>query len=66
MGKICLFLAMLAVALINRRILLPRLLAQRNAEPSVIALSRTVGVEQALGVVVLVLVSILGMLPPPH
>jgi putative copper resistance protein D len=66
MGKICLFLVMLALALINRRVLLPRLLAHRNVETSIIALSRTVGVEQALGVVVLVLVSILGMLPPPH
>jgi copper resistance protein D len=65
MGKICLFCAMVALALINRWILLPRLLAQRNAA-SVTALFRNVGVEQALGVAVLVLVSILGMLPPPH
>ena len=64
-GKICLFLVMLALALINRQILLPRLLAQRDAA-SVTALFRNVGVEQTLGVLVLILVSILGMLPPPH
>ena len=65
MGKICLFSAMVVLALINRWILLPRLLAQRNAA-SVTALFCNVGVEQALGIAVLVLVSILGMLPPPH
>ena len=67
-AKICLFLCMVTLALINRRLLLPNLLASSGADEqnSAAALWRVVGAEQALGFLIVILVSILGMLPPPH
>ena len=67
-AKICLFLCMVTLALINRRLLLPNLLASSgaNEQNSAAALWRVVGAEQALGFLIVILVSILGMLPPPH
>jgi putative copper resistance protein D len=59
--KIFLFLGMVALALINRFRLAPRI----SRDPSALrALCRTVGAEQALGICILAVVSILGTWPP--
>jgi copper resistance protein D len=59
--KILLFLAMMLSALINRLCLLPRL---RREPPPITALAGSVLVEQALGLAILAVVSILGTWPP--
>jgi putative copper resistance protein D len=59
--KILLFLAMVVVASINRFRLAPRI----SADPGALrALRRTVALEQALGLAVLAVVSVLGTWPP--
>jgi copper resistance protein D len=59
--KVLLFLAMVAIALVNRLYLAPRL----SSNPAALgALCRTVGLEQGLGLCILAVVSILGTLPP--
>jgi putative copper resistance protein D len=59
--KIALYLAMVAIALVNRLALAPRL----TADPAAPArLARSVVVEQALGLAVLAAVSVLGTWPP--
>jgi copper resistance protein D len=59
--KIALFLIMVAIALVNRLALAPRL-ATDAAAPA--RLARSVVVEQALGLAVLAAVSVLGTWPP--
>jgi putative copper resistance protein D len=59
--KILLFLAMIAVALVNRFHLAPRLSHDAGALG---ALCRTVGLEQGVGLSILAVVSVLGTLPP--
>jgi putative copper resistance protein D len=60
--KILLFLAMVAVALVNRWRLVPRLGDQPAA--TVTALSRAILVEQGLGLAILAVVSLLGTWAP--
>jgi len=63
--KIALFLAMMVLALINRLRLLPRLRMQPPASArAATALARSVIAEQALGVAILGVVSVLGTWPP--
>jgi copper resistance protein D len=59
--KILLFLGMVAVALINRFRLAPRI---SQDDLALNTLSRTVGVEQGLGLCILAVVSVLGTWPP--
>ncbi len=67
-AKIALFAGMIALALFNRRIFLRGIVNSGAGQGQTAAarLSRTIGAEQALGLVVLLLVGILGALPPPH
>ena len=62
--KIVLFAILVAVAAINRLILVPRI--HRETTPSIgtAALVWTVSVEQVLGLAILAVVSLLGTLPP--
>jgi len=62
--KITLFLAMIGLALINRFRLLPRLNDATLASMSLRTLCRSVIAEQALGVAILGVVSVLGTWPP--
>jgi copper resistance protein D len=59
--KIALYLVMVAIALVNRLALAPRLAADAAAPAR---LARSVAVEQALGLAVLAAVSVLGTWPP--
>ena len=61
--KLALFVGMLALAALNRWRLAPGLAA--NAPGALAALRRSVLAETALGILVLVVVSWLGTLPPP-
>ena len=66
--KVAAFAGMLAFAAMNRFRLTPALKAARGTRPtiaSVRALRRSIGLESALGLAVVLLVAILGMLPPP-
>ena len=59
--KILLFIAMVAVASVNRFRLAPRI----SDDPAALrALRRTVALEQSLGLAVLAVVSVLGTWPP--
>jgi putative copper resistance protein D len=62
--KIALFAAMVALALVNRFRLLPRLRGTARADPPLRALCRSVAVEQALGLAILAVVAVLGTWPP--
>jgi putative copper resistance protein D len=61
--KIALFAAMVALALLNRFRLLPRL-GDRATAPTLRALARSVAIEQALGLAILAVVAVLGTWPP--
>jgi len=64
--KIALFLAMIGLALVNRLRLVPRL---RGPEPTIATLrvlARSVFAEQAIGVTILAVVSVLGTWPPAN
>jgi putative copper resistance protein D len=61
--KVLLYVAMVAVALRNRFRLMPRLAARQTGTAS--ALYRSVVVEQAIGLAILAVVSMLGTWPPP-
>jgi putative copper resistance protein D len=64
--KIILFLMMVGLALINRIRLMPRL---RGKEPSIVplrTLSLSVLAEQAIGLAILAVVSLLGTWPPAN
>jgi putative copper resistance protein D len=63
LGKITLFVAMIGLALVNRFRLLPRLRGPAPGTP-LRALCRSVAAEQALGVAILAVVSLLGTWPP--
>ena len=62
--KILLFSVMIVIALINRFRLLPRLRREPPSSAPIAALARSVLFEQALGVAVLAVVSVLGTWPP--
>jgi copper resistance protein D len=62
--KILLFLAMVAVALVNRFRLLPRLRRAPQPSATIAALTRSVLCEQGLGLTILAVVSVLGTWPP--
>jgi copper resistance protein D len=62
--KIVLFIAMVALALINRFRLLPRLRGPASADASLRSLFWSVIAEQALGILILVVVAVLGTWPP--
>lgn len=62
--KIALFLLMVAVAVVNRFILTPWIGQEAMPITGTAALALTVGVEQMLGLGILVVVSILGTWPP--
>lgn len=62
--KIVLFAILVAVAAINRLILVPRIHRETAALTSTTALAWTVGIEQMLGLAILAVVSLLGTLPP--
>jgi putative copper resistance protein D len=62
--KIGLFAAMVGLALINRFRLLPRLRDPATAPGPLVALCRSVAVEQVLGFVILAVVAILGTWEP--
>ena len=61
--KILLYLAMVAIALCNRFRLMPRLAARKTGTES--ALYRSVVIEQAIGLAILAVISLLGTWPPP-
>jgi putative copper resistance protein D len=65
-AKICLFLLMVALALANRSMFSPKLIASRVELSAATMLHRTLLAELALGIAVLGSVSALGALPPPH
>lgn len=58
------FLAMVAVAAVNRQRLTPRLLAASTALPALRQLRRNALIETALGLAILSIVGVLGTLPP--
>jgi copper resistance protein D len=62
--KILLFLVMVAVALVNRFRLLPRLRRAPQPSATIAALTRSVLCEQGLGLTILAVVSVLGTWPP--
>jgi putative copper resistance protein D len=61
--KILLFLAMIAVATINRFVLMPRI--RSGADAAFAAIARNVAIEQAGGAALLALAATLGILAPP-
>ena len=62
--KIALFVLLVAVAIINRLILVPRIGREKKLSTGTTALFWTVGIEQVLGLAIIAVVSILGTLPP--
>jgi hypothetical protein len=67
-AKICLVLAMVGLAIINRGFMAPKIgtSAAIDGPGPAAALWKSVAAEQSLGIFVLVIVSVLGVLPPPH
>jgi putative copper resistance protein D len=65
-AKICLVLAMVGLAIVNRGFMVPQIETSKDSGQPVAALWKSVAAEQSLGVCVLIIVSILGVLPPPH
>ncbi len=64
MVKVALFLCMVALALFNRLIVMPRLAGNGHADDMLSLLLRSVAAEQILAILVLASVSLLGSLPP--
>jgi copper resistance protein D len=64
MLKVSLFLCMVALALFNRLILMPKLNGGAENKQSLHLLLRTVAAEQILAILVVAAVSVLGNLPP--
>ena len=62
--KIALFLGMVAIAAANRLHFTPRLLRNETATAAVRQLRRNAAIETLFGVVILVIVAVLGTLPP--
>jgi putative copper resistance protein D len=66
-AKICLALGMVGLALANRGLMAPKITANESSDGRpVAALWRNVAAEQSFGLLVLIIVSVLGVLPPPH
>jgi putative copper resistance protein D len=64
--KIALFLAMVGLALGNRFRLMPRLRGPQDAAVPLRTLARSVLAEQAIGLAILAVVSVLGTWPPAN
>ena len=62
--KIALFLLMVGLAAINRFVLVPRIAREGRPMTGTAALMWTIGIEQALGLAILAVVSVLGTWPP--
>jgi putative copper resistance protein D len=62
--KIALFLLLIAVAVINRFVLVPRINRESTVFTGIAALICTVGIEQTLALGILIVVSVIGTLPP--
>ena len=62
--KIALFLLLVGLAAINRFVLVPRIARGRKPMTATTALIWTIGIEQALGLAIIAVVSILGTWPP--
>lgn len=63
--KITLFLLLVAVAIVNRLVLVPRIGREEGkASTATTTLLWTVGIEQMLGLAIITVVSVLGTLPP--
>ena len=65
--KVSLFFVMVSIAAINRQLLTPRLVQERDAADAALALRRlrtNCLIEAGLGAIILVVVAILGTLPP--
>lgn len=62
--KVALFLLLVAVAIINRLVLVPRIGREKKPSTGTTTLLWTVGVEQMLGLAIIAVVSVLGTLPP--
>jgi len=63
--KIALFLLMVVLAIINRFVLVPRIAQEGKPMAGGVALRWTIGIEQALGLAIIAVVSMLGTWPPP-
>jgi putative copper resistance protein D len=62
--KIALFLLMVGLAVVNRFILVPRIVREGRPMTGTLALRWTIGIEQALGLAIIAAVSVLGTWPP--
>jgi putative copper resistance protein D len=62
--KILLFLAMLVLGSVNRFRLMPQIARQSSPDVPLSSLARSVSAEQALALVILAVVSVLGTWPP--
>src|SRR5207302_6976335 len=62
--KLSLFLLLLALAVINRLILVPRIGGGEGAQSAAVALSWTAAIELMVGLAIIAVVGILGTLPP--
>jgi putative copper resistance protein D len=62
--KIVLFLMMVSLAAVNRLVLVPRIVQEGKPMTGTAALTWTIGIEQALGLAIIIAVSILGTWPP--
>ncbi len=62
--KIALFLLMVSLAAVNRFVLVPRIAQEGKPITGTVALIWTIGIEQALGLAIIAVVSILGTWPP--
>src|SRR4051794_16335872 len=62
--KIALFLMMVGLAALNRFVLVPRIAQEGKPMTGSMALIWTIGIEQALGLAIIAVVSILGTWPP--
>jgi copper resistance protein D len=62
--KIALFLLLVAVAMVNRLVLVPRIGREATSSGGTAALLSMVVIEQILGLAIISVVSVLGMLPP--
>ena len=62
--KIALFLLLVGLAAVNRFVLVPRIARRRKPMTGTTALIWTIGIEQALGLAIIAVVSILGTWPP--
>jgi putative copper resistance protein D len=64
LAKIALFLLMVGLAVVNRFVLVPRIAREGKPMVGMAALRWTIAIEQALGLAIIVVVSVLGTWPP--